>query len=155
MAKISLISTSPLVGEVATQWRVRGSFYIVFFLLLLCSPIAHAQTEDRYPFPTVRQQQQFQRLITQLRCLVCQNQDLADSNADLAKDLKRQVYEMVLANKTDAEIKQYLTARYGDFVLFKPPFNPQTMVLWLLPFILLAVGFFLLWRLTSSRKKSL
>ena len=135
MAKISLISALLLI-----------------LFLLFCYSSVYAETLDRYPFPTAAQQQQFQSLITQLRCLVCQNQDLADSNADLAKDLRRQVYEMVLANKTDAEIKQYLTARYGDFVLFKPPFNPQTMVLWLLPFILLAGGFLLLWRLTARKK---
>ena len=125
------------------------SFLLV---LLFCFSCACAQTLDRYPLPTTAQQQQFQQLISQLRCLVCQNQDLADSNADLAKDLRQQVYEMVLANKTDAEIKQFLTFRYGNFILFKPPFNLQTIALWLLPFALLTIGFCLLWRLTRTRK---
>jgi cytochrome c-type biogenesis protein CcmH len=115
------------------------------------SPL-YAQAVDRYPLPTATQQQQFQRLLNQFRCLVCQNQDLADSHADLAKDLRRQVFEMVLAHQTDEQIKQYMTDRYGDFILFKPPFNPQTWALWLTPFILLMVGGMILWRITHSRK---
>lgn len=125
---------------------------VMVIALLLSFTIAQADTVDRYPLPTITQQQQFQTLINQLRCLVCQNQDLADSNADLAKDLRRQVYEMVLANKSDAQIKQYMTARYGDFILFKPPFNLQTIVLWLLPFLLLVIGFIILWRLARRSK---
>lgn len=114
---------------------------------------AYAEVIDRYPLPLPQQQQQFQTLISQLRCLVCQNQNLADSNADLAKDLRTQVYNMVLANKSDAEIKQYMTARYGDYILFKPPFNAQTSLLWLGPLLLLALAFFILWKLTQTRIK--
>ncbi len=114
---------------------------------------AYAEVIDRYPLPQPQQQQQFQDLISQLRCLVCQNQNLADSNADLAKDLRAQVYNMVLENKSDAEIKQYMTARYGDYILFKPPFNAQTSLLWLGPLLLLAMAFFILWKLTRTRMK--
>lgn len=120
-------------------------------LMILNGSIAHAETEDRYPFPSAGQAKQFQGLLKELRCLVCQNQDLADSNADLAKDLRRQVYDQVLAGNSDAAIKGYLQARYGDFILFKPPLNAQTFILWLSPFILLAVGGGILWRMTHSK----
>ncbi len=106
-----------------------------------------------YPFTSNEKQQQFHGLISQLRCLVCQNQDLADSNADLAKDLRLQVYNMVKVGKSDTEIKQYMVSRYGDFVLFKPPLNGQTYILWMLPFLLLVIGFLILWRIVNRRKK--
>ena len=71
---------------------------------------------------------------------MCQNQDLADSDADLARELRRQVFDMMQAGKTAAEIKQYLVARYTDFVLYDPPLKPGTWLLWLAPFALLAAG---------------
>ncbi len=76
----------------------------------------------------------------ELRCLVCQNQTLADSNADLAKDLRDQVVDQVSQGKSDDEVKAYLVARYGDFVLYRPPFKLMTVGLWLGPFALLLVG---------------
>jgi cytochrome c-type biogenesis protein CcmH len=76
----------------------------------------------------------------ELRCLVCQNQTLADSNADLAKDLRDQVVEQVSQGKSDDEVKAYLVARYGDFVLYRPPFKVITLGLWVGPFALLIVG---------------
>ena len=82
----------------------------------------------------------YQTLVTELRCLVCQNQTIADSNADLAKDLRREVHDMLVAGKTDDEIKDFMLERYGDFVLYKPPVRSSTVPLWLGPFILLAIG---------------
>src|ERR1700747_2502545 len=79
-------------------------------------------------------------LETELRCLVCQNQTLADSNAPLAEDLRREVRELAKSGKSDTEIKQYLIARYGDFVLYRPPLQWNTWLLWLGPFLLLAGG---------------
>lgn len=78
-------------------------------------------------------------IAAELRCLVCQNQTIADSNADLAKDLRRQIREMLVAGKTDREVLDFMTQRYGDFVLYRPPFNPATALLWAGP-ALLAVG---------------
>ena len=75
-----------------------------------------------------------------LRCLVCQNQTLADSNAELAGDLRRQVREQVNAGRSDGEIVEYLVQRYGDFVLYDPPFKPTTALLWIGPFVLLAAA---------------
>ena len=80
------------------------------------------------------------RLTSELRCLVCQNQSLADSHADLAIDLKNQVRSQMLAGKSDAEIRAYMVARYGDFVLYDPPFKASTLLLWAGPFALLLTG---------------
>lgn len=90
--------------------------------------------------------------ITQdLRCLVCQNESLAASQADLAKDLRREVREQVVAGKSDGEIRDYLVARYGDFVLYRPPLKAATWLLWLGPFVLLIIGFLALFRLVRRR----
>jgi cytochrome c-type biogenesis protein CcmH len=79
-------------------------------------------------------------LESELRCLVCQNQTLAESNAPLAEDLRREVRELAVSGKSDDEIRAYLVARYGDFVLYKPPVEPVTYLLWFGPFVLLAGG---------------
>jgi cytochrome c-type biogenesis protein CcmH len=94
------------------------------------------------------------RLESELRCLVCQNQTLADSNADLADDLRREVRELALAGKTDDEIKAYLVARYGDFVLYDPPLKMITSLLWLGPFALLVGGGALWWVVLRRRARA-
>lgn len=83
---------------------------------------------------------QVQRLSSELRCLVCQNQTLADSHAELAQDLKQQIHDMAAQGMTDQAIIDYLVLRYGDFVRYKPPLNTQTALLWLGPFALLLLG---------------
>lgn len=103
----------------------------VLILLLLAVPLAWAQVGL-----DAEQTQRFQNLIEELRCLVCQNQSIAESNAGLATDLRAQVTEQIAAGKTDAEIKTYLQARYGDFVLYNPPLTAKTVVLWAGPFVL-------------------
>ncbi len=85
-------------------------------------------------------EQRVTRLTAELRCLVCQNQSLADSNADLAIDLRNQVRSQMRAGKSDAEIREYMVARYGDFVLYRPPLKATTALLWAGPFVLLAAG---------------
>ncbi len=92
----------------------------------------------------------YHALIQELRCLVCQNQNLAESNAPLAVDLKQQVADMLIDGRSDAEVKDYLLARYGDFVLYRPAFKPLTWLLWLGPFVLLAFALFTAWRLFST-----
>jgi cytochrome c-type biogenesis protein CcmH len=89
---------------------------------------------------TPEQEARYRTLIHQLRCLVCQNQTIADSNADLAKDLREQVRSQILSGKDDAAIRAYLTDRYGDFVLYKPPLSARTVVLWAGPFALLLLA---------------
>ncbi len=92
------------------------------------------------------------RLAEQLRCLVCQNQTIADSNAELAVDLRKQVRDQIAAGRTDAEIIDYMTARYGDFVLYRPPLKATTLLLWVGPALLAAIGGFLLVRLIRGRR---
>ena len=94
-------------------------------------------------------------LSQQLRCLVCQNETLADSQADLAADLRRQIKEQMKAGKSDAEIIAFLTDRYGDFVLYKPPVKPRTYLLWFGPFVLLGGGLFALYRVISHRREAI
>jgi cytochrome c-type biogenesis protein CcmH len=93
-------------------------------------------------------------LASQLRCLVCQNQSIAESNAGLAADLRKQLREQIAAGKSDAEIVEYMTSRYGDFVLYRPPFKATTALLWLGPVLLLALGGWVAVRLMRARGRS-
>jgi cytochrome c-type biogenesis protein CcmH len=97
-------------------------------------------------------QARLKALSEELRCLVCQNQTLADSNADLAIDLRNQVHELIAAGRSDAQIRQYMVERYGDFVLYKPPVQGNTALLWGGPFALLAVGG-VVWALVQRRSR--
>jgi len=115
---------------------------LVLLALLLGGP-AHAAIEA-YEFDNVRDEQRFHELADELRCLVCQNQSIAESNADLAKDLRREVYEMIQEGKSNEEIVEFLVARYGDFVRYRPPVQPTTYLLWAGPMILLAIGLLVL-----------
>lgn len=99
-------------------------------------------------------EQRVTALSGELRCLVCQNQTIADSNAGLAIDLKNQVREKMKQGMSDREIIDYMVARYGDFVLYRPPFKATTLVLWLGPLLLLAAGFFALFRRLARRRKA-
>lgn len=109
------------------------------FLLVSFSVLANTG-HDMYPLKNKKQQAQYLHLMQELRCLVCQNQNLADSNASLAKDLKKQVYDMVIDNKSDSEIITYMTDRYGDFILFNPPLKALTYILWAAPALFLLLG---------------
>jgi cytochrome c-type biogenesis protein CcmH len=91
-------------------------------------------------------------IAAELRCLVCQNQSIAESNADLARDLRLQIREQLRAGKSDEEIRSYMTARYGDFVLYRPPLKPGTVLLWFGPFVLLAVGVIVAARIVRARR---
>ena len=93
-------------------------------------------------------------LESELRCLVCQNQTLADSNASLAEDLRREVRDLALSGKNDSEIRAYLVARYGDFVLYDPPLKRTTWLLWIGPFALLAGGGVLWWTILRRRERA-
>ena len=91
-------------------------------------------------------------LAEELRCLVCQNQTLADSNAPLAVDLRNQIREQLSKGASEREVREFMVARYGDFVLYKPPLKASTIALWFGPFILLLAGAFLLYRLITRRR---
>lgn len=94
-----------------------------------------------------------QALTQQLRCLVCQNETLADSRADLAEDLRKEIREQMKAGKSDQEIIAFLTQRYGDFILYKPPVKATTYLLWFGPFVLLLAGTLLLYRYLKHRRE--
>jgi cytochrome c-type biogenesis protein CcmH len=109
----------------------------VFAVLLLALAITAGAREAAPLAEDPVLEQRAMRLAEELRCLVCQNQSLAESNADLALDLKDQVREQIKAGRTDAEIRDYMVARYGDFVLYRPPVKAATLLLWAGPFVLL------------------
>lgn len=94
------------------------------FLLFLVPLVVNARV-DVYPFQNPAQEARYKKLIEELRCLVCQNQNLADSNAELAQDMRRVTYEMVSRGESDEQIIAYMVQRYGDFVLYRPPFRRQ------------------------------
>jgi cytochrome c-type biogenesis protein CcmH len=91
-------------------------------------------------------------LAEELRCLVCQNQTLAESNAPLAVDLRNQIREQLARGASEGEVRDFMVARYGDFVLYKPPFKASTAALWLGPFVLLALGLWVLRRVATRRR---
>ena len=107
---------------------------------LLAAGPAAAAIGEIYEFESAAQEARYNQLIGELRCLVCQNQNLAASNAGLAQDLRRKTYEMVIAGKSNEEIVSYMVERYGDFVLYRPPFKATTAMLWVGPFLILLGG---------------
>ncbi len=117
---------------------------ILMLFMIFFVTTSHA--EVMYPLQTAKQESQFKHLLADLRCLVCQNQDLNDSNAGLAKDLRREVYNRVKDGQSDQEIITYLTDRYGDFILFNPPLKGITLFLWFAPLLFVGVGMFIFWR---------
>lgn len=123
---------------------------VCLLTLILAATSARAVDENgQLESPVL--QSRYERLTKELRCLVCQNESVADSNAFLAKDLRRQVQEMLVAGKTDQQILDFMTARYGEFVRYNPPLEPKTMLLWSAPFILLLIGIVTIYRIMRRR----
>ncbi len=118
-------------------------------LLMLFATTVFAEIVD-LPFQTEAQEQRFRGLAAELRCLVCQNQSLADSNAGLAQDLRTELYEQILGNNSDEQIISFMTDRYGEFILYKPRFNAKTAMLWLVPFLLFVLALIILFRFTGK-----
>lgn len=108
---------------------------------------AHGQLQD----PAL--QARFERIAKELRCLQCQNESIADSNADLARDLRRQVREMLVAGKSDDAIFTFMTDRYGEFVRFAPPLSPKTALIWGAPFFMLLLGGAIVYRVVRQRSR--
>ena len=116
------------------------TWLVTALMAMLFSITAQAAIEV-YDFDNHQQEQQFQELSHILRCPKCQNNNIADSNAELAKDLRHKVYQMTKEGRSKQDIIQYMVARYGNFVTYKPPFNPTTAILWLGPLAVLLLGF--------------
>jgi len=127
--------------------------YLSIVFLLILSGIACAGVEYRQ-FANPEQQEAYETLTSELRCLVCQNQTIADSNAELAGDLRRQVYEMLQQGKSKQDIAQFMTDRYGDFVLYNPPFKAKTGVLWIGPVVFLLIGLIAVFLFVRRKKNT-
>ena len=112
--------------------------YVLICFALLFGQMSYAGVEVQ-EFQSAADEERYQKMIDELRCLVCQNQNLADSNSDLAKDLRGKTYELIRDGATDDEIVEYMVNRYGDFVLYRPPFKTSTLFLWVGPFIILII----------------
>lgn len=111
---------------------------ILLFALLLAAGAALAQ--EPLVFDDAAQEERYNALTLELRCTVCQNQSLADSDAPLAQDLRAEIYDMMMAGRSDEEIKTFMIERYGDFVLYRPPVQGNTLALWVIPLALLLLG---------------
>lgn len=120
-------------------------------LILLMLSVNYCSAVEYKKFDSPQQEETYKVLIEEIRCLVCQNQTIADSNAALAQDLRRQVHEMLQQGKSKDEIADFMTQRYGDFVLYNPPFKAKTSLLWIGPIVFLLIGLVML--VLFSRKK--
>ncbi len=122
---------------------------IVACLLLLTS---FAKAIDAVaPFDDPKIQARYEKIISEVRCLKCQNQTIKDSNAFLASDLRREIRHMLEEGKTDDEIYEFLVARYGDFALYRPRASGKTLILWIAPMLFLVFGALALWRVVQRR----
>jgi cytochrome c-type biogenesis protein CcmH len=121
-------------------------------LAVLTAPVAANEAQPTLNDPVVAKREV--ELAKQLRCLVCQNETIADSRAALAVDLRNKLREQMAAGKTDAEIVAFMTERYGDFVLYRPPLKATTVLLWAGPFMLLALGILIGWRVVRARARA-
>lgn len=128
--------------------RLIAALAVTLFALSLAAKEAPPLAED----PAV--EQRLVDIASELRCLVCQNESLAGSQADLAKDLRNEVRGLIKQGKSDEEVKEFLVSRYGDFVLYRPQVKPITYLLWAGPFLLLIVGLFVLIRFLKKRNQA-
>ena len=126
-------------------------YFIQFALLLLLIQTTFAESIEAKDFKSPDQERRYQALIGDIRCPVCQGQSIGGSNSSLAKDLREHVRQMVLSNKSNEEIYQFMVDRYGDFVVFKPPINWKTYLLWFAPLVFLVFCFIYLIRSTRAK----
>lgn len=137
------------LSRYASRWRALWRAGALCVLLAFAGTGYAIDREQAFEDPELNQR--YHDLIREVRCLVCQNQTISDSNADLAADLRREVREMIGAGRSDAEIVEFLTSRYGDFVMYRPPVQPTTWALWGGPAVLLAIGAVVFMRILRAR----
>ncbi len=126
---------------------------ILLSFLILTSTVMAAPIET-FKFDSAETEKTFHKLSEELRCLVCQNQNIAESNADLAKDLRLEIYTMLIDGQSEAEIVDFMVQRYGDYVLYRPPFKPMTWLLWFGPAIIFLLGLVFAVRYLKLQNKS-
>ena len=125
---------------------IRKGLLPVTIILLLFSAVSSQARIDAYQFDDPEKEALYKKLIKELRCTVCQNQDIGDSNAELAKDLRRKTYEMISKGEDEEFVLDFMSQRYGDFVLYRPRLQTNTLLLWIGPFIILIIAVFVLLR---------
>lgn len=132
--------------------RAIHSFLAALLISITLASATFAAVELKQ-FKSPEAEKDYRDLIYELRCLVCQNQNLADSNADLAVDLRRQTFEMIQGGSSKQDVVDYMVERYGEFVLYRPPFTASTLLLWIGPFVILIAGMVILIRMIKSKKQ--
>ena len=130
------------------------SIIVLLLVCLISAGSLHAATLAEYKFDSPAKEEDFRSLIGQMRCLVCQNESLAASNADLAVDLRNEIYDMMKAGRSKSDIVDFMVERYGDFVLYSPPVKPSTYPIWFGPLLLFLLGAYLLTRALKKKKQS-
>jgi cytochrome c-type biogenesis protein CcmH len=130
---------------------MKQTFRLGLVLLIWCFGVAQAAF-DNYQFDSAEQEALYKELVEELRCLVCQNQNIAASNAELAQDLRRLTYEMITEGKNREQILTFMVERYGDFVLYQPPVRNSTLLLWIGPFIALLLALVVVLRKFGSAR---
>lgn len=131
-----------------------NKLYLLFLLLIFNIPI-YAIDKNPINLDNAEQEARYQKLTNELRCVVCQNQSVADSNAELAQDVRNLVRNKISEGQTNEQINAFLVERYGDFVLYNPPLTEKTYILWLGPFILLLLAFIILMYFIRRQPKSM
>lgn len=126
--------------------------WLYAFILLISGTAVQANQGEMFIFDTPEQEKIFNKLSHEIRCLVCQNQTLSDSNAGLASDLRKEIYSMVQDGKTEEEIISFLVERYGDYVLYRPPLKPMTWLLWFGPALVLVAGLYIVKRFLRGQE---
>ncbi|MEX2366696.1 MAG: cytochrome c-type biogenesis protein, partial [Pseudohongiellaceae bacterium] len=127
---------------------LRTIFLMTVLMLAWLTPVVAAINE--YEFDNETQEQRFKKLTAEMRCPMCLNSNLAGSDAPIARDLTQEIYEQVMAGRSDEQIEEFMQARYGDFILYRPPLNTGTFLLWFGPLILLLGGFFIARRMMKN-----
>jgi cytochrome c-type biogenesis protein CcmH len=127
----------------------------VLVLICLCSASAlTAATLAEYEFNDPSKENDFRAIIEEMRCLVCQNESLVGSNADLAVDLRNEIYDMMQAGQSKDDVIDFMVARYGDFVLYSPPVKPSTYPIWFGPLVLFLLGAYVMMRALKKKRQS-
>ena len=124
-------------------------FLILIAAMLAIAPVAAIDTGKAFDDPEL--QARYDKMISEVRCLKCQNQSIKDSNVFLASDLRREIRRLIAEGKTDAEIQDFLVTRYGEFALYRPRIAGKTLILWIAPFLLVLLGIFAMFRILRHR----